>query len=164
MLNRFKNHMKNIFLYTFLTAVIFSCTSDLADPACLAEDIKPVPFEVLDRLRLKNIDESKDKINLIIRSEKDYRKFVINQSGELPQVDFSKHILLCGQKRYMHCIHLKGVDVIDKCGKIEHQIHVLEKICGAIEYVYYFTLIPAGYAGNEDITFKEVLVKVEDVL
>lgn len=58
----------------------------------------------LDLLRLQNINENKEEINLIVRSEADYLKFVVSYHSDLPQINFSENILYLWEKN-IHALY-----------------------------------------------------------
>lgn len=147
----------------------YSCTGDTVDPECSEEEHKSISFESISTssLAFKGRDvpfEQRDKseVNLIIKSEKDFNKYLISRNG-FPGIDFSKNVLLCGRKTYMHCVRLDSVNVVEMCNKIQHRVYIREGICGAITDIYYFTLVPVNYS-KKKIDFVNTEIKAEDLI
>lgn len=97
---------------SFLIMLLAGCTNK--EP-CDMEDRTAIRYSELTApkngvLALKNIDDSEDRVYLVIDNQKAFEQFVYT-STELPEVDFSKQLILAGKMKWHNCTQFNSQSV-----------------------------------------------------
>lgn len=122
------------------------CKKDCYNADCTREE-QVIPFDSPSSLQqywLKNIDENKNEINLIIRSHEDYEKY-IGSDKSLPDIDFSKQFLLAGRVRLSACGRLKEQKIVLQCDKLKYTVSTEAMACQKPTDVFFFAIIDIKY-------------------
>ncbi len=108
-----------------------------SDFAYLTSDDREVYFT--------GIDETQNVVNLVIRTETDYKKYLATSQGDtLPTINFNEYILLAGRAKTRHSDLILSQSVVETCGETVYKVRIGGGIGTAPSVVRYFALIPAG--------------------
>lgn len=144
---------KKMYLFTSLL-LLFINLSCQKDTGCDDEG-SIIPTETLSSSQafiLKNIDDSKNELSLIIRSQADYEKF-INSNSTLPEIDFSKKFLIAVRVKLTSCGQPKDQSVVLQCNQLMYQVITEAQDCQKPTDIFFFTFIDIKYKDNP-IQFK----------
>ena len=139
---------KLIFLSLTLAAVIInqSCKKNNFSTNCTdAEQI--IPFDSLTASQsfwLKNIDKSKNEISLVIRSQKDYEKY-IGSNKALPTINFSSQFLIAHQVKLATCGRLKEQKIVLACDNLKYIMEIERELCQKPTDVFSLAIIDKKY-------------------
>lgn len=135
-----------LLLPSFVLVLHLFCKKNLYNVDCVRSE-QVVPFDTLPSLQqywLKNIEETKDEINLSIQSYEDYEKY-IGSDKPLPHIDFSKQFLLTGRVKLSACGRLKEQRIILQCDKLKYTVTTEAMACQKPTDVFFFALIDIKY-------------------
>ncbi len=104
---------------------------------------------------LQNVDQSAVQINLIIRNQQDYEKYLlIMPDTTRPVIDFSKRMLLAGHVREGTSASVDSMSIASTCEGYTLNVFVNQGNLGVVQFVPYYFLC--------DITDRQIKVKVID--
>ncbi|MHB1179214.1 MAG: hypothetical protein ACYCZO_12885 [Daejeonella sp.] len=133
------------YLFTSLL-LMFMNISCQKDTGC-NEERSIIPTETLpssETFTLKNIDDSKNELGLVIRSQVDYEKFV-NSNSTLPKIDFTKKFLIAVRVKLTSCGEPKDQSVVLQCNQLTYHTVTEVQLCLKLTDVFFFTLIDNIY-------------------
>lgn len=108
-----------------------------SDFAYLTSDVREVYFT--------GIDETQEVVNLVIRTETDYKRYLATIQGDtLPTINFNEYILLAGRAKTRHSDLILSQSVVETCGETVYKVRIGGGIGTVPSVVSYFALVPAG--------------------
>jgi hypothetical protein len=134
-------------LYSILSICIsllsFNCEKD--ETECEGEQT-PIPFELLegkeDKLCvLKNIDDERPQVDLIIQTQDDYEKY-IECSGILASINFSDKTLLAGRLKTSYEDKIIMQSYTQDCKRYVFHVEIGLGVAAAPSNVFYFAIVP----------------------
>lgn len=137
-----------MYLFTFLV-LLFLNISCQKDTGC-NEEGSIIPTETLPSSQafiLKNIDDSKNELSLIMRSQADYEKFV-HSNSTLPEIDFSRKFLIAVRVKLTSCGQPKDQSVVLQCNQLTYYAITQAQDCHKPTDVFFFTIIDIKYKDN----------------
>lgn len=161
MQNTMKNKSKAVTILLLLSVLSGSCQEESMIQNCEGENgqrIETFYNEELENLpcSLQNINPDTREVNLIIKTQADYIKY-ITCSAELPAIDFEKYFILAGRYRHHNCAVFDRQQVLLCNNRLIYKVKMREQICNAFTNVYYFAVIERKYEGLQvvfDVGFK----------
>lgn len=139
---------KKMCLFTSLL-LIFINISCQKDTGC-NEEGSIIPTETLpssQTFTLKNIDDSKNELSLIIHSQADYEKYVSSNST-LPEIDFSKKFLIAVRVKLTSCGQPKDQSIVLQCNQLTYYAITQAQDCHKPTDTFFFTVIDNIYKDN----------------
>jgi hypothetical protein len=140
--------------------VYFSCSKD--STSTCAETIAPSTYEkvLVNDLKieygLKNVDQVKTQVDLTIKSESEYKKYISSsiptydyKNDSLPTIDFSKKSIIAGRYISKYADFVKSMSIEKACDKYTLTVHIGGSSRVQTTYVYYFALVDVTGADAE---------------
>jgi len=136
-------------LYSIISISIslFCFNCEKSDPDCQGEPT-PIPYESLLQHKqdeiciLRNIDDSKKQIDLIIQTQDDYEKYV-ECSSTLPPINFSEMTLLAGRLKTPYQDKVIKQSYSQDCkNRYVFQVEIGLGVAAAPSNVFYFAIVP----------------------
>lgn len=146
--------------FTIAIVVVLSALGCEKDEPCLKTTLPALQqYPFLSPARylavLQNVDQSADQINLIIRNQRDYEKYLLIRSDTIrPVIDFSKRMLLAGHVRESTSAGVRSMSIASTCEGYTLNVFVNQGNLGVVQFVPYYFLC--------DITDRQIKVKVID--
>ena len=144
-----RNLLASVMAIVILVAV--GCRPLGDQPCGSTEDSKTIRSDFsyltsnVEEVHFTNIDEAQEVVNLIIRNEVEYRKYLATIQGDtLPAIDFNEYILLAGRAKTKHTDLILAQSVMEACGETIYRVRIGGGIGTAPSIVKYFALIPVN--------------------
>jgi hypothetical protein len=96
--------------------------------------------------RLQNVDATASQVNLVIRSQQDYEKYILIQSDTIrPVIDFSKRMLLAGQILRSTSAGVSSMDISTNCHGYTFNVTTHQGNLGVVQFVPYYVVCDITY-------------------
>lgn len=135
-----KNTKVNCFLILLqLTFLMASCT-DAPNP-CDLNSRTSHNIQEISNIRFKDLDLSIGKTKgLVIRNKEDFEKY-LSPYENMPDIDFSKKVLLAGAIKSSSCITVEDQYFQTGCEKAYYRVEIIPLVCQAITTLEFFSVI-----------------------
>jgi hypothetical protein len=142
-----KTILKILFLCGIILLTAFSCEKE--EENCDMDNAQHVETFYSDEFEripcsLHNIDTDNKVVNLVIKTQADFEKY-LSCSSQLPAIDFKKYFILVGRYRHHQCAIFDSQEVLICDNKLFYKVRMLEQDCLAFTDVFYVTVIEREY-------------------
>jgi hypothetical protein len=145
--------MKNalrVLLNLLVFGFAFGCEEKTVCDGEMAFQVQTFLTEEFEACGLQNLDHRQKEVNLIIKTQAEFEKYVSCQPQSDP-IDFNEFFLLAGRYKHQQCVRFDRQEVTICENRIFYTVNLMEQDCYSISDVFYFALIDRKF---EDLEVK----------